>query len=299
MANGTMTGTGTQIDPYLVEDVYDFLSIPGGSKEIYYKLTNDIDFNDHETYKYGISGVLISNSYIYIDGDGHEIRNMILTGTDSKIIAKEIRNVSFSNIILNTIQKGAVGQIKASTFNNCQFGYYSSNSNLACIFSIGFGTFNDCTFNIGGSTYIHTMMNCTFNRCHIHFNNFIHTSNASSIINCDENVSSSKVVFNNTYITGEIDVKNGPYTTYIFYGDTNKVTLNNSYVACKITTNYDYIRIMSNTANMTSTCFADKTLISKVKTDNTYRWHLLTTEQCKNNTYLQSIGFQAFPDESV
>ena len=252
MANGTMTGTGTQIDPYLVEDVYDFLAIDSAYHNPYYKLVNDIDFNDHETYKYGISTTLFSGE-TYVDGDGHEIRNMILTGTDSKIIAKEIRNVSFSNIILNTIQKGAVGQIKASTFNNCRFGYYSSNSNLACIFSIGFGTFNDCTFNIAGSTYIHTMMNCTFNRCHIHFNNFIHTSNASFIISCDENVSSSKVVFNNTYITGEIDVKNGPYTNYIFYGETSKVTLNNSYVACKITTNYDYIRIMSNTANMTST----------------------------------------------
>ena len=298
MANGTMTGSGTQIDPYLVEDVYDFLAIDSAYHNPYYKLVNDIDFNDHETYKYGISTTLFSGE-TYVDGDGHEVRNMILSGTSSKITAKEFKNISFSNIILNTIQKGAVGQIKASTFNSCQFGYYSSNSNLACIFSIGFGTFNDCTFNIAGSTHIHTMMNCTFNRCHIHFNNFIHTSNASSIISCDENVSSSKVVFNNTYITGEIDVKNGPYTNYIFYGETSKVTLNNSYVACKITTNYDYIRIMSNTANMTSTCFADKTLISKVKTDNTYRWYLLTTEQCKNNTYLQSIGFQAFSDESV
>ena len=298
MANGTMTGSGTQTDPYLVEDVYDFLAIDSAYHNPYYKLVNDIDFNDHETYKYGISTTLFSGE-TYVDGDGHEVRNMILSGTSSKITAKEFKNISFSNIILNTIQKGAVGQIKASTFNNCQFGYYSSNSNLACIFSIGFGTFNDCTFNIAGSTYIHTMMNCTFNRCHIHFNNFIHTSNASSIISCDENVSSSKVVFNNTYITGEIDVKNGPYTTYIFYGNTNKVTLNNSYFACKITTNYDYIRIMSNTANMTSTCFADKTLISKVKTDNIYGWYLLTTEQCKNNAYLQSIGFQAFSDESV
>lgn len=298
MANGTMTGSGTQIDPYLVEDVYDFLAIDSAYHNPYYKLVNDIDFNDHETYKYGISTTLFSGE-TYVDGDGHEVRNMILNGTSSKITANEFKNISFANIILNTIQKGAVGQIKASTFNNCRFGYYSSNSNLACIFSIGFGTFNDCTFNIAGSTYIHTMMNCTFNRCHIHFNNFIHTSNASSIISCDENVSSSKVVFNNTYITGEIDVKNGPYTTYIFYGDANKVTLNNSYFACKITTNYDYIRIMSNTANMTSTCFADKTLISKVKTNNVYGWYLLTTEQCKNNTYLQSIGFQAFPDDSV
>ena len=297
MANGTMTGTGTQIDPYLVEDVYDFLAIDSAYHNPYYKLVNDIDFNDHETYKYGISTTLFSGE-TYVDGDGHEVRNMILSGTSSKITAKEFKNISFSNIILNTIQKGAVGQIKASTFNNCRFGYYSSNSNLACIFSIGFGAFNDCTFNIAGSTYIHTMMNCTFNRCHIHFNNFIHTSNASFIISCDENVSSSKVVFNNTYITGEIDVKNGPYTNYIFYGETSKVTLNNSYVACKITTNYDYIRIMSNTANMTSTCFADKTLISKVKTDNTYRWYLLTTEQCKNSAYLQSIGFQAFAIES-
>ena len=298
MANGTMTGTGTQIDPYLVEDVYDFLAIDSAYHNPYYKLVNDIDFNDHETYKYGISITLFSGE-TYVDGDGHEVRNMILSGTSSKITAKEFKNISFSNIILNTIQKGAVGQIKASTFNNCQFGYYSSNSNLACIFSIGFGTFNDCTFNIAGSNYIHTMMNCTFNRCHIHFNNLIHKSYASHIFGCDENVSSSKVVFNNTYITGEIDVKNGNYTTNIFYGATDKVTLNNSYFACKITTNYDHIYIMSNTASMTSTCFADKTLISKVKTDYTYGWHLLTTEQCKDNAYLQSIGFQAFPDESV
>ena len=298
MANGTMTGSGIQIDPYLVEDVYDFLAIDSAYHNPYYKLVNDIDFNDHETHKYGISTTLFSGE-TYVDGDGHEVRNMILSGTSAKITAKEFKNISFSNIILNTIQKGAVGQIKASTFNNCRFGYYSSNSNLACIFSIGFGTFNDCTFNIAGSTNIHTMMNCTFNRCHIHFNNFIHNNYASYVFGCDENVSSSKVVFNNTYITGAIDVKNGNYTSNIFYGEANKVTLNNSYVACKITTNYDHIYIMSNTANMTSTCFADKTLISKVKTDYTYGWKLLTTEQCKNNAYLQSIGFQAFPDESV
>lgn len=296
MANGTMTGSGTQIDPYLVEDVYDFLAIDSMYHNPYYKLVNDIDFNNHETYKYGISTTLFSGE-TYVDGDGHEVRNMILTGTDSKIIAKEIMNVSFANIILNGIQ-GGNAQIKASTFKNCQFGYFSGNSSLACIFSLSStGTFNDCTFNISGSTYNNTMW-CTFNRCHIHFNNFIiKSSSIAALFMHNESASSAKVIFNNTYMTGKINALCSNLQA-IFYGYGN-MTFNNSYFACDLTTDKTTLVTVISTASMTSTCFIDNTLAhNKIKTDNTYGWYVLTTEQCKDNAYLQSIGFQAFPDES-
>lgn len=296
MANGTMTGSGTQIDPYLVEDVYDFLAIDSKYHNPYYKLVNDIDFNDHETYKYGISTTLFSGE-TYVDGNGHEIRNMILTGTTSKLIAKEFSNISFVNIILNAIQSSAV-QIRATTFNSCQFGYYCGNSSLGCIFSIpAAGTFNDCTFNISGSTYDNAM-NCVLNRCHIHFNNFICSlSNESSMFRNDSTVSSSKVTFNNTYMTGKITAS-GRNFQYIFYGY-ESMTFNNSYIACEIinaTSTAKYIT--AGKANIQSTCFIDKTL-AQISTDYPHGWYMLTTEQCKNNAYLQSIGFQAFPDESV
>lgn len=298
MANGTMTGTGTQIDPYLVEDVYDFCAIndSGAYSGNYFKLTVDIDFNSHATYKYGISTILFNRDKICLDGDSHEIRNMILTGTTSKLIAKEFSNISFVNIILNAIQSSAV-QIRATTFNNCQFGYYCGNSSLGCIFSIpAAGTFNDCTFNISGSTYDNAM-NCVLNRCHIHFNNFICSlSNESSIFRNDSTVSSSKVTFNNTYMTGKITAS-GRNFQYIFYGY-ESMTFNNSYIACEIINATDTAKyIAAGQANMQSTCFIDKTL-AQISTNHPQGWYLLTTEQCKNNAYLQSIGFQAFAVES-
>lgn len=296
MANGTMIGTGTQIDPYLVEDVYDFCAI-NNSKTYsgnYFKLTADIDFNNHETYKYGISAMIFNRDSIIFDGDGHEIRNMILTGTTSKLIAKEFSNISFVNIILNAIQSRIV-QIRAATFNNCQFGYYSGNSSFGCIFSIpATGTFNDCTFNISGSTY-DDAMNCILNRCHIHFNNFICGLITSCMFRNDDTVT-SKVTFNNTYMTGKITAS-GANFQYIFYGYENMI-FNNSYVACEIINATNGAKYISaGTCSMKSTCFIDTTL-AQISTNYPNGWKFLTTEQCKDNSYLQSIGFQAFPAES-
>ena len=99
MANGTMTGTGTQIDPYLVEDVYDFCKMSGA----YYKLVNDIDFNDHTTYKYGVTSQIIggSGNAIYLDGDGHEVRNIVCSNNNRKFCFNNgsVSNTNFANII--------------------------------------------------------------------------------------------------------------------------------------------------------------------------------------------------------
>ncbi|MGN0576437.1 MAG: hypothetical protein ACI4J2_10440 [Ruminococcus sp.] len=295
MANGIMAGSGTQDSPYLVSDVYDFCAINDGETYSgnYFKLTSDIDFNDHETYKNGISAAIISRDSAIIDGDGHKICNMTFSGTAQKIKFSSINNAEFSNIIIMAV-KGGTAQIKASAFTRCKFGYYLNSSNLGVVFSTGFGTFTDCTFNIGGSISA-GYMNCTFNRCHINFNNLIST--AYILIEYDQNISESKFVFNSTYITGSINAS-GIY--YIFRGDGEHVaaTFNNSYFACEIITNSEVLYAMSTSANMQSVCFIDKTLIPKLSSNYPEGWKLLTTEQCKDNNYLQSIGFQSFRVES-
>ena len=154
------------------------------------------------------------------------------------------------------------------------------------------GTFNDCTFNISGTTYTYNMC-CTFNRCHIHFNNFISSSNG--LFRNDENISNSKVIWNNTYITGSIKSTYGSEIWIFFGGD--DMTFNNSYVAVKIDCTYTVSPMFYGSTTILSTSFIDKTLIPAIR--NQGYFYYLTTEQCKNNTYLQSIGFQAFPDESV
>ena len=69
-----MTGTGTEQDPYLVKTVDDFMRLNG--KSGYAKLNNDIDFNDHATYKLGIKYVAHAEG-LHFDGNKKQIRNLV------------------------------------------------------------------------------------------------------------------------------------------------------------------------------------------------------------------------------
>lgn len=75
-----MTGTGTITDPYLVADIYDFIGINDSTTYSgdYFKLTANIDFNSHETYKFGLTKQFINRPTAYLNCDGHSIRNVII-----------------------------------------------------------------------------------------------------------------------------------------------------------------------------------------------------------------------------
>lgn len=303
MANGIMTGSGTQTDPYLVEDVYDFCNITSGSKSsAYYKLVNDIDFNDHSTYKYGISTSLSASSYTrYIDGDGHEVRNMVCTNDSTKFSfgssGTVVSNTNFANIIMNSISSSGKIQISSPKFINCNFSYYLINSGLSSIFNTGndLRTFTNCTFNIAGKM-IAAYFDASFNMCHINFKDL--NVDSSGLFQPGYN----NTVFDNTYITGSI---NSSKLQYLFY--TNSYSLqkfSNSYIAvdARTITTLEYVLSSGSNAAALSSCFIDNTLMPNMQAKSASgaslsNVYLLTSEQFKDNDYLNSIGFLAIPVE--
>ena len=284
-----MTGSGTVSDPYLVADVYDFCSMNSG----YYKLINDIDFNDHNTYKYGVTRQIIGGNgfAIYLDGDGHEVRNIVCSNNNRKFCFNNgsVSNTNFANIIVSGISSssGIRTQIFADNFTNCNFGYYMSKSAFASIFGDNSDyktSFVDCTFNIAGSvTYTYYYAN--FNMCHINFKNLNVTG--SSLFDS----SYTSTTFSNTYITGSINTSS---LMYLFNEKASAYpTIRNSYLA--VATDYSGLGWVDNNGYGKFSLFCiDKTLMPHMGTSKS-GVYLLTSEQFKDNNYLNSIGFLAIP----
>ena len=286
-----MTGSGTVSDPYLVADVYDFCSMNSG----YYKLINDIDFNDHNTYKYGVTSKIIggNGNAIYLDGDGHEVRNIVCSNGNIKLgfNAGSVSNTNFANIIINSITDGYPQIYSRGGFTNCNFGYYLMNSNFRTIFGIDkdYDTqptrFTNCTFNIAGKMCSNgSEFASTFNMCHINFNKFYVDSGdlfRPVLSGCG---------FNNSYITGLI---NSSTLTYLFKNDSRDPIVKNSYIAVDNST-IKYVVYTSQSTILS--CFIDKTLMPNIINPPS-GVYLLTSEQFKDNDYLNSIGFLAIPIE--
>lgn len=295
MANGIMAGSGTQTAPYLVEDVYDFCEMLNGTDGLYYKLVSNIDFNEHDTYKYGITGLIGNNNSRYLDGDGHEVRNMVCTNDSIKLQFNSgtISNTNFVNIIIKSVTYSGHLQIYASKFINCNFGYYLSNSAFKSIFNSsaeGMVQFTNCTFNIAGSLNIGNTFFAKFNMCHINFNNF--TVNHTYLLMSD----SYNTAFENTYVTGSIKSST---LVGIFDNSVRSIMVNNSYFSIDMSNNTT-LKYLSKSNMSTELCLIDKTLMpnmtntSENSTTTTISGlYRLTAEQFKDNDYLNSIGFLA------
>lgn len=84
--NGVMRGSGTELDPYLIEDAYDLAKLTlrpqhGIANKYYYKMVNDIDLN---VPPYNTSGwTSIENFQGVFDGQGYAIKNMYIDHNSS------------------------------------------------------------------------------------------------------------------------------------------------------------------------------------------------------------------------
>lgn len=163
----TYTGNaGSATNPYAVEDCYDFCAITSASAERYYNFVKDIDFNQHDTYKYGINDVTIihesgtSAGQLHINGKGFDLRNVICMGysTNNFIQATyghvEISNVNFVNFVQVNCKSGSASSGLFSkggltTIKDCNFSIFLSNSNITflCYQTI----MVNCTLNISGT----------------------------------------------------------------------------------------------------------------------------------------------------
>lgn len=288
-----MTGSGTQTSPYLIENVYDFCEMLNGTSGLYYKLVNNIDFNEHDTYKYGITGLIGNNNSRYLDGDGHEVRNMVCTNDSIKLQFNSgtISNTNFVNIVIKSITYNGHLQIYASKFINCNFGYYLSDSSFKSIFNSsaeGMVQFTNCTFNIAGSLNIGNTFFAKFNMCHINFKDFIVTH--TYLLMSDY----YNTAFENTYVTGSIKSST---LVGLLDNSAREITIKNSYFSIDMGSNTK-LKYTSKSNMNTELCLIDKTLMPYMTytsenstTTNISGLYLLTAEQFKNNGYLNSIGF--------
>lgn len=295
--NEKYTGSsGSSTNMWVVEDTYDFIKSvnysSGSGTNQYIRLVNDIDFNDHSTYKRGISSVIYNNNKYYLYGDNHKIKNIVALNATSNILKfQHVEKVDFVNLVAANCDKFPIAMIKAE---NCDFGIFISNSKLE--FTIDTNTTTkimDCTFNIKGATktgdFIRAYKNA-FSSCHFNFDVNVPLIEDGYIFTIGIN-DTIRSTYMNCYFTGKIK-NTGSYLVY--FSKLNNFT--NCYFALEWAGNY-YAYTSGN--NSFSSCFVDKELFNK----NGDNWKTisgvseLTTAQAQDADYLNSIGFLVIPIE--
>ncbi|MCQ2052359.1 MAG: hypothetical protein MJZ03_00215 [archaeon] len=293
--NGVFTqGTGTVDDPYFIEDVYDFCAVKNNDDgtTTYYKLTRNINFNDHVNYKSGISVRVFSANKAIIDCDGKEIRNIVNKYANTVFSFSKIINGSLPNIVLQTGEAANYGLFQG-TFENCSLSVMLSNA-YPCGLGSSTTYFKNCTVNFGGASYgggyamYFTRLN--FERCHIHFDN--------AAIDYFEYGCIRSGTFNNVYFTGKITARNVSSNNKVY--PIYSATFSNIFFAIDITgyynTNNEIFDISSSGSSNTNIFIKDIIRNGKEGTTWSYsteasrnKW--ISTEQALTPGYLPSIGF--------
>lgn len=280
--------SGTETNMYVIEDCYDFMTmIEGNDDYSYFKLVNDIDFNEHPIYKRGFGGYLPKNSTNCLYGDNHTIKNIVAIGQKYDLMVfYELVDCNFVNII--AIDCDYI-PISASNAECCNFGMYLSNSKLYFRYGTNnYLTATDCTFNIKGIVSGFDFQEIIANQCHF---NLDITINREYIFK--QGAFSNTDRFINCYVTGKIkNLYDGAVTW-----KTGQFNPSNSYFA------FEYEQplaeaIEAKTNGINS--FIDGDLFSKngtTITSNTSSLKILTTEQAQSAEYLNSIGFLVIPVE--
>ena len=278
-----MTGTGTEQDPYLVKTVNDFMSLDG--KTGYAKLNNDIDFNDHPTLKYGINFVAHAGS-LHFDGNKKQIRNLVFKDFNGSSNGSALEfGWMYDTYFVNMV---------CINCNDTSGSYYPliniKNENIH-------NSFNMMIMSpVRFSAHIPRNMNeCVFNFSLQGWENKLSwewIKITRSKINMD--VSMWGVIFENAefdtcIITGNVMNHNGDGKVF----DEGKITncefrfktLNDNLVLRRYNPNAIGINIFDN----------ELMKISDAQSAGIANMKFLTSEQMKDNSYLQSIGFPVTP----
>ena len=286
-----MLGTGTQLDPYQITTVAEFRSM--NDSNAYFKLMNDLDVNDSE---WASNWTQATVDFKEFDGNGHEIRNIVMsdmqdnttkggilyTGSSGFDRLITIKNTKFVNVVM----QGTAG----SFFGYPGYNTYTSVDFIRCDFSISCDLTNVSSDRLLIS---HLRLSAKLDQCtisvvgncgRIHDNYTITERESTNCMwNLDINAKNS-LLFGSHYIKNSVRGK-------INFLSTSNTIFNRGpsqcYVACEITSS-SAVKFSNN--NPTSTCFYDQELAGITMTAQT-NVHALTTEQCKDKDYLNSIGF--------
>lgn len=167
-----MTGTGTQTDPYLVDNIADFraASVMDGA---YIKLTADLDCNE-EGY---LEWQTLTSRCKEVDFDGHALINPLIA-SNNYLVNSSITPLYKNGQILNVYENGAYGVLRYVALLNmsisafltkpvdtpfrgmvatkCNFVINNQNLNNMAWFSVnsdshGMMAFKDCRFELYGN----------------------------------------------------------------------------------------------------------------------------------------------------
>jgi hypothetical protein len=296
-----MTGRGTQADPYILttaDDLYALATL--GRTSVYCRLGCDIDLNGTP---YAENFEPIPLFCREFDGNGFCIRNIYVNKPASTVnvftlptyninaAVKDLRleNVELIGENISVISSNYSNQV---SLYNCTFvlnvrrtDNVSSMTSAQCLMA---------SENVGLSSTLTTVAvrgfynkqfaifrGSSLERCHIHLELEIGSgdstdgSSGSFLTGC---------TLADSYVTGSISAASQlTDSTNMSYG----CTFNNSYTAMSyVRQNNVYWK-----GSMTTPCFYDKELAGNRDFTDSRLYYGLTTAQCKNVEYLQSIGF--------
>ena len=278
-----MLGTGTQLDPYQITTVAEFRGMNNSSA--YFKLMNDLDVNDSE---WASEWAGVTLAFKEFDGDGHEIWNINYDGISRAI------TINASDVT-----------IKRANFNN-----FIAAGNDSCFYKYTPGTlcFDECNFAIDTNTsYVFNVDGSTsyvvFNRCALTLSGVVHNrfnrlaDSGNIMTNCHINLANLKLP---KAISGSQGLAfiNLNATRVSILGSVTKNTADTSgwfsqasqcFVAVDMADSAYRPTVFSH-SDPASSCFYDKDLMGAIMTAQT-NVHALTTAQCKDKDYLNSIGF--------
>jgi hypothetical protein len=290
-----MLGTGTQLDPYQITTVAEFRSM--NDSTAYFKLMNDLDVNDSE---WATGWTEVTIAFKELDGDGHEIRNINQSGGSYAIYydvkyqgSSKIKNVSFTNVTLNGVANFMYFSGTDNITGNRVWTLDGVSLSIACnnvtsIFNsdnINFHTINitNSAMTISGRLQTIGVVKAitVINNLMINLDNAIfYSTNNSHILG----TASTSNRFNKIAILGTASFDHAK-TSWFQYGYANQVF--SCYIAVKI---IGTIKPTYFSDTPASVCFYDADLYGGSMTSKT-KLHALTTAQCKNKDYLNSIGF--------
>ena len=294
----SLDGDGTQENPYQITTVAEFRGM--NDSTAYFKLMNDLDVNDSEWVTGWTEATM---NFKELDGDGKSIWNINadLYGAyenEGVGVFYVSKNSTIKNLnIMNTIMVGTNVRLfkvqeSGMTFNieGCQiyldFNTTSSSATrhsfngVLCGYPSKMGI-NKCVLNLKGTTtcvlvYGDGSSDGAVTNNHIAID--IKKTNVNTNSNC---LIYAGTVFSKNFIRGKLEL----------IGSTDfRFTMGNPqqcYVACEIISS-SAVRFSGQ--NPTSTCFYDQELAGITMTAQP-NVRALTTEQCKDKDYLNSIGF--------
>jgi hypothetical protein len=292
-----MLGTGTQLDPYQITTVAEFRSM--NDSTAYYKLMNDLDVNDSE---WATGWTAPTLTFKELDGSDFKFRNAICLGGFITLgnATNVFKNMTFQNIILSSAYSFCSSAVSGATvtFEKCileihnGYTFRSTNATTLCQLKECTITLNNLV-GVGSTPFFYKT---SIERCMVKFNNCKLPPTSQGALHQYGGVTGATII--SSCFLGDLTLQSNLTRDEIYrYGLISRYTSGNpvqrSYFAFTlnkngytIAENYPFISYSGNINNsfydaeLMGHTFASKSGLSA-----------LTTEQCKDKDYLNSIGF--------